>query len=342
VAGIVGRSPERSRGWPSESTGGDIASANRIPVKETIMPYRISRLGLVEIRSLDLDRDLDYYLNVLGLQLTAREGKTAYLKGWDERHAYSVALTESDRAGMVRMAFRTVDPEDLDYYEKRLKDFGVKYDVIPEDYRRGRALRFTAPSGHTVELYNEMDYTGNLLPTVNPAPWPEGLRGIAPPRLDHTLVTAPEPGKAIEFFQTVLEFRLSEMLVAPDGTTIAAWLWQRPAPHDLAIVPGRPGGFHHAAFVVDSADALFRAADILAMHKARIDYGPGRHGITLRQPPRDVRRIHGVPDGSGLPRHPVDAGPDRPSRLLLFSGAERDVPERLHIGRRPRWLTWGR
>src|SRR5262252_3352112 len=205
------------------------------------MPYRISRLGLVEIRSLDLDRDLDYYLNVLGLQLTAREGKTAYMKGWDERHAYSFALTEADRAGMVRMAFRTVDPE---------------------------------------ELYNEMDYTGNLLPAVNPPPWPEGLRGIAPPRLDHTLVTAPEPAKAIEFFQTVLEFRLSEMLVAPDGTTIAAWLWQRPAPHDLAIVPGKPGGFHHAAFVVDSADALFRAADILAMHKARIDYGPGRHGIT--------------------------------------------------------------
>jgi hypothetical protein len=160
------------------------------------MPYRISRLGLVEIRSLDLDRDLDYYLNVLGLQLTAREGKTAYMKGWDERHAYSFALTESDRAGMVRMAFRTVDPEDLDYYEKRLKEFAVKYDTIPEDYRRGRALRFTAPSGHTVELYNEMDYTGNVLPTVNPAPWPEGLRGIAPPRLDHTLVTAPEPTKA--------------------------------------------------------------------------------------------------------------------------------------------------
>ena len=101
------------------------------------MPYRISRLGLVEIRSLDLDRDLDYYLNVLGLQLTAREGKTAYLKGWDERHAYSFALTESDRAGMVRMAFRTVDPEDLDYYEKRLKDFGIKYDIIPRTTAAG-------------------------------------------------------------------------------------------------------------------------------------------------------------------------------------------------------------
>jgi hypothetical protein len=32
------------------------------------MPYRISRLGLVEIRSLDLDRDLDHDTHVLGLQ----------------------------------------------------------------------------------------------------------------------------------------------------------------------------------------------------------------------------------------------------------------------------------
>jgi catechol 2,3-dioxygenase-like lactoylglutathione lyase family enzyme len=93
------------------------------------MPYRISRLGIVEIRSLDLDRDLDYYLNVLGLQLTAQEGKTAYLKGWDERHAYSVALTEAAQPGMVRLAFRTVDPEDLDYYEQRLRRFSVKYDT---------------------------------------------------------------------------------------------------------------------------------------------------------------------------------------------------------------------
>lgn len=244
------------------------------------MPYRISRLGYVEIRSLDLDRDLDHYVNVLGLQCSGKEGKTAYLKGWDERHAYSVCLTEADKPGMVRMAFRTVDPEDLDYYERRLKESGVQYDVVPEEHRRGRALRFAAPSGHTVELYHEMDYTGNLLPSVNPPPWPDGLRGIAPPRLDHTLVTAPEPAKAIAFFQEVLEFRVSERLIGPDGTLLAAWLWQRPAPHDLAIVPGRAGGFHHAAFVVDSAEAIFRAADILARHKVRIDYGPGRHGIT--------------------------------------------------------------
>ena len=40
------------------------------------MPYRISRLGHVEVQSIDLDRDLDYYLNVIGLHQTGREGNT--------------------------------------------------------------------------------------------------------------------------------------------------------------------------------------------------------------------------------------------------------------------------
>jgi hypothetical protein len=40
------------------------------------MPYRISRLGHVEVRSIDLDRDVDYYLNVIGLHQTGREGNT--------------------------------------------------------------------------------------------------------------------------------------------------------------------------------------------------------------------------------------------------------------------------
>jgi catechol 2,3-dioxygenase len=110
--------------------------------------------------------------------------------------------------------------------------------------------------------------------------WPDGLKGIAPPRLDHTLVTAPDPATALRFFQKVLECRASEVLVQPDGTPIAAWLWQRPAPHDLAIVPGGAGGFHRAVFMIDAAEAIFRAADILIRHKVRIDLGPGRHGIT--------------------------------------------------------------
>src|SRR5262249_8199726 len=51
-----------------------------------------------------------------------------------------------------------------------------------------------------------------------------------------------------------------------------------------------------------------------------------------RESSRDIRGLYRVSDGSGLSRHPMDTGPDRARRLLLLAGAERDVPESVHIG----------
>jgi len=155
----------------------------------------LSRLGYIEVRVLDLDDALQHYVNVLGLIVTGREGRRAYLKGWDEKHAYSLILTESDTLGMERMAFRTVSPEDLEYYKDRLKKLNVPFATIESDYKRGEAIRAETPSGHTVELYYTMEYTGNVLPDVNPPPWPMDLKGIGVPRLDHCLVTAADPTK---------------------------------------------------------------------------------------------------------------------------------------------------
>ena len=132
------------------------------------MPFRISRLGYVEVKVLDLDDALDFYTNVLGLRLVERLGNKAYLKTCDDQLAYSVILTESDTAGMVRAAFRTVDPEDVDYFERKLKQYEVPYEVIPEDYKRGKALRFKTPSGHTFEIFNEIEIPGNYLPKESP------------------------------------------------------------------------------------------------------------------------------------------------------------------------------
>lgn len=244
------------------------------------MPYRISRLGYVEVRVLDLDDALNHYCNVLGLILTERAGRHAYLKGWDEKHAYSVILTQSNTLGMERMAFRTVSPEDLDYYKDHLTKLGIGFDTVAEDFKRGEAIRTKTPSGHVVELYYNMEYTGNVLPEVNPPPWPLDAKGIATPRLDHCLVTAAEPTKTIRWFENALELKPSEYVVNAAGDPIAAWLWQRPAPHDVAIVPGPDGMFHHAAFAVETPEQVFRACDILTMNKVKIDYGPSRHGIT--------------------------------------------------------------
>ena len=63
---------------------------------------------------------------------------------------------------------------------------------------------------------------------------------IIPPKIDHTLITAPDPTMMIKFCEEVLEFRATEYIVKNEGQPLAAWLYQaRQQPHDLAIVPGR-------------------------------------------------------------------------------------------------------
>ena len=53
----------------------------------------------------------------------------------------------------------------------------------------GDAIRFDTPSGHIMEIYAKMEKVGNGLPLFNPPPMPMDLVGIAPPRLDHCLLT---------------------------------------------------------------------------------------------------------------------------------------------------------
>src|SRR5205085_5528025 len=52
------------------------------------------------------------------------------------------------------------------------------------------------------------------------------------------------------------------------------------SPHDLAFIPGNPGGMHHFAFWLDDWSEIGRAADVIVRGGSTIDAGPTRHGIT--------------------------------------------------------------
>ena len=78
----------------------------------------------------------------------------------------------------------------------------------------------------------------------------------------------------------MLEFRLTEQIVADDGHQLTTFLERTHTPHDIAFLTGPDGGFHHLAYWVDEWNDLRRAADICAYHGVEIDAGPTRHGAT--------------------------------------------------------------
>ena len=242
----------------------------------------ILRLGHVDVMVTDLDLATAYYTEVIGLLETERTEDAVFLKCWDEPNHHSLRLTYGPRVGMDRMSFMVERESDLGMFENRIQAWGYPVQRISkgEAIGQGESIRFETPSGQTMELVHDVEMVGRATAPVNPAPFVEGLKGIAPPRLDHVLVTAEEVGDAANFYMEVFGFRMTEQLLDGAGHQAAVWLESSHRPHDLAIVTGKNGGLHHFAWWLDDWDHVRRSADILAYNGIQVDVGPTRHSIT--------------------------------------------------------------
>lgn len=243
----------------------------------------ILRLSHVEIRVPDLELATAYYTEVLGLIETARETDRVWLKCWDELQHHSVILVDAPTYGLNHAGFKVQFREDLDELGERLEEAGVstkRFAAGELGPGSGETLRFQAPSDHVIELVYGMEQVGNMLPLNNPPPEPMGLVGIHPPRIDHLFLMCEDVDATTSFFVDLLDFRVTEMILADDGHQLATFLERSHRSHDLAFVVGPQAAFHHVGFWVDNWNDLRNAADICAYHGVRIDAGPTRHGAT--------------------------------------------------------------
>lgn len=244
----------------------------------------IMRLGRAELRVLDLEKSVDYYTNVIGLDVVDREEGKVYLKAWDEWDHHSVILQEADSPGLDHMGFKVESLEDMTRYEKRAEQFGCTVKRISNRTRvgEGEAIRIEIPTGHFIELYHDIEHVGTKVGVLNPHPWPDGLRGIAPHRIDHCLLTGDDIETATRFFTEALELHQSEKITTVDGETMVGSFMHASngKPHDLAFVKGPDKKLHHAAFFVTNWHDVLKAADILSRNEIQIEVTPTRHGIT--------------------------------------------------------------
>lgn len=253
----------------------------------------VRRIGTLNLRVLDMDAALHHYLNVIGLLKVDEDADgNVYLKGWDEWDKYSMILSPSDRAGMNFVAYKVERDSDLDDIKAKMDAIDHPNEIVPAGTlpATGRALKFKIPSGHQFYLFAEKEQTGKSVGTLNPEPWPDGLKGAGAHWLDHILLIAelnPEKGinKVTEdhdFFRDILGFHLAEQVMAGPDQNIqaAAFMFCSDTPHDIAFVGGPTMGFHHCAFFLDDWSAVLKAADVMAKNKVKIDVAPTRHGIT--------------------------------------------------------------
>ncbi|MER1986474.1 MAG: catechol 2,3-dioxygenase [Solibacillus sp.] len=248
--------------------------------------FDIAQLAHLEIYSPKLEESVKFFKDILGMDETHREGKSVYMRAYEDHYHNTLIITENEEAGLGHIALRTTSPQALERRAAEIEKTGYGIGWIDGDVGHGRAYQFHTPDGHKVEILWDVEYyeapEDQKTPLLN-RPQRRPNRGVPVRRLDHVNILSKETDKNMEFLQDALGFKVRERIVAEDESSIAAWLSVSNLVHDIAIMGdglGESGRLHHICYWYGYPQHLSDVADLLIESGYEIEAGPGKHGVT--------------------------------------------------------------
>jgi catechol 2,3-dioxygenase len=245
----------------------------------------VAHLGHLEVLTPKPDESLRFFVDVMGMTESGRQGDSVYLRGWDDYERYSLKLTASKSSGLGHAAFRARSPQALERRVEALQRSGLGIGWREGELGHGPAYRFHDPDGHVLELYYETEWyeaAENLRPALKNQAQRFPARGVNVRRLDHFNCLAVDVKACREFFEEYLGFRLTERIVLNDGVEAGMWLTCTNKSYDFAYTReahGVKGRFHHVTYALDSREDILRAADVFLENGVYIETGPHKHAV---------------------------------------------------------------
>lgn len=248
----------------------------------------LSQLAYTELISPKPEETVKWMVDVLGLEVTAREGQSVYLRGWAEWLHSSLIVTEGPRTEVANIGWRAYGPGDPEIVAKRLggTDAGVGW--APERIGRGAAYQYRSPhGGHLHEIFWEAERYQAPPELVEPnmlnRPQKNPSRGAQARYIDHVTIASSDMLGDIAFYKGLGQRHTSIMHVEPGFNVFATMTANAVrSTHDLGLVPdfsGMKNRVNHIAFRVDQRQDIERAAEAFLAADTPIEFGPGIHGI---------------------------------------------------------------
>jgi catechol 2,3-dioxygenase-like lactoylglutathione lyase family enzyme len=220
------------------------------------------RIGHMTLDTPDLQRQIDYFTQVIGLTLAAQEKDHAYL-GSKVGHL-AVQLDRAAAPRCSKLSFEVAPDTDFAAVMRELSAEGIKSemrtDAIPG---MPKALLFKDNKGTTIEIFSEWG-------AVADAP---NVRGIAPLKLGHVAFQVADLQSTYDFYTRILGFRMSDWL-----EDWFVFMRCNTDHHTVNFIRGPADRLHHSAFELKDASQLISACDFLGKSKIPIIWGPLRHG----------------------------------------------------------------
>jgi len=246
----------------------------------------IAQLVSVALYSPKPDETVAFFHDMLGREISHREGQSVYLRAYEDYYQYTLKITESKEAGLEEVTWRASSPDALDTLAARIEPTGLGVGWTENDYAHGRAYKFKLPDGHQQKVLWNLDYfkaDADLASKLRNRPSKRPLRGVPVRRIDHVNLMVSDVIKNRDFALDTLGFLLREQKIGDGGATVGSWLSVSALVHEMALMrdtSGAQGRFHHIAYWYGNPSSLLDIADIFSERDVRIETGPAKHGTT--------------------------------------------------------------
>lgn len=223
----------------------------------------VKRLGHATLQTPDLDRMVDYYTDVVGLNVVERNKDAVFFAS---KAGYEAICIERGETGhLARLSFQVAPGTDLKDVVKNLQGHGISSEIrsgITPGV--GQAVVFKDPKGTLIEVFEDYkfpaaDYT---------------LQGVMPLKLGHVAYRVPDLKGIMKFYCDVLGFRLSDI-----RGDFFCFLRCGVDHHTVNFAVDTKPVLHHIAFEVKDWAQIQHACEHLARKNIQLVWGPGRHII---------------------------------------------------------------
>lgn len=236
---------------------------------------QVRRMGHAAFETPDLAKAIEYYTQVSGLIVAAKEQNRAFLA--TKIGQLVVQLEEGKTTQCKTLSFEIAPKSDFNELSRELAKEGIKSE-IRSDSLPGipKVLSFQDPKGTTIEVFSEWNYLGAHHQVV----------GVGPLKLGHVAFVVQDAKAIADFYQKVLGFRVSDWI-----EDFFVFMRCGPDHHTVNFLNGPKARMHHIAFEVKDFAQIQSACELFGEKDIPIIWGPLRHG-----PGHNVSTYHRNPD----------------------------------------------
>jgi 2,3-dihydroxy-p-cumate/2,3-dihydroxybenzoate 3,4-dioxygenase len=230
-------------------------------------PFEFEKLAYAAIQVTDMNKSLNFYKELMGLEVVDSDEKIAFLRCSNDHH--NLVLYKGENAGIKRVAFKLKTPNDLVKAYGYFDQEGLEPSWVEKDetwlLKQGDTFRIREPSsGLVFEFFNDITYMSTPYKTHNTK--------IA--RIGHVVIGVKKYEEVVKNLTTKMNFAISDFV-----DDKFSWMRCRPNPlhHSFAVGSSTSNHLHHINFMVTDIDDIGAAAARMKDAGVKIVFGPGRH-----------------------------------------------------------------